>query len=1195
MVNEHAFIERIETADPDEFAQILMHPSLDEERVLRAYFGDIRYERLHRLALQENVTRGQEKRGTVIVLHGIMGSELTAFDRHTRGTRIWVHLWHLALGHMRYLRLNDIGRAEYDDSRSISATGLIKRYYAEQLLYLSRNWRVRGFWYDWRKDLNLSAELLKMQMTSWFNDDEPVHLVAHSMGGLVARTFIKNYPDRWNTMWDVQGNGRRGGRLIMLGTPNYGSFTIPQVLTGLERDVKRLAKLDLRHNMDAMLEIIHSFPGIYQMLPSPDKASVEELYQAETYGGLNIPQHYLNNARNHHKVLKDVVYNERMIYVAGYDRLTLSGIKELNNKEKKAVFNPDLYEKTLAGDGQVPHALGFLNDVKNYFVDETHGSLQINRKVLTALDDLLETGYTERLENKIPGKRADTETRRQEAEQQALEKEQYDDYLVNSYLRRLKVSRGINVRNEVNAQLKEDDLEPIPIVLDEERELSDIATLGFLSASSEAVTQAPEKVNPASLEVALACGGIEQAHDPSELILPGRTKSTPAVTAISVGHYLNVKPQYAELALDKAISGDQAPYLLTDYTERGVIRGELGQPFILPDPRKEAKSSLPDRIIVVAGMGYPGRFNVPELAVLVRELAWSVNRLKLQHLCTVLIGSGEGNIAIEDAVDAWVRGLAQAFTGVPESQQLKRVTFVENNPHRIERLNAALLKVQDTYADRIKLEYEKWTEDDLKNLAKAKASWDSGIQNEEKDKKEGEKSDYNENVPPSRITIELDGETYRFGAITETAAIPEREIPLDPDLVDKVNNELIRLGQLDAQIEQGRFLEELLLPKDLRERLAGNAPLVLMLDATTARIHWEMLAQPAPTLTRLSLRSAVQLKQVDIEDYFLGTARGLTRQLRTTFAPPPEPPPPPQRVLRVLIVADPAEDARLAGAEEEGVEVAELFERFNGLHVRSQNGKSQNRVEVVSLIGPRSATRERVLKELLLGDYDVVHYAGHCVYDTNNPSASGWVFSNGKRLTARELNRIDRIPHFIFANACESGITPDRSEKATAGLAPGFAEAFFAQGVSNFVCTAWPVDDQAARIFALTLYARLLGLEIPADNADKEGNQTNRNSAGDALHSVANNYQRSSSGPGLMYKAMHHARLAAVKSLSGLRTWGAYQHYGNPYYRFFRLASEETIESSTPKETSEAKKTRASNAETSHGKPDKQNQKKESS
>ena len=109
-----------------------MHPSSDEERVLRAYFGDVRYERLHRLALQENVTRGQEKRGTVVVLHGIMGSELTAFDRRTRGTRIWVHLWHLALGHMRYLRLNDIGRAEFDDSRSISATGLIKRYYAEQ-------------------------------------------------------------------------------------------------------------------------------------------------------------------------------------------------------------------------------------------------------------------------------------------------------------------------------------------------------------------------------------------------------------------------------------------------------------------------------------------------------------------------------------------------------------------------------------------------------------------------------------------------------------------------------------------------------------------------------------------------------------------------------------------------------------------------------------------------------------------------------------------------------------------------------------------------------------------------------------------------------------------------------------------------------------------------------------------------------
>ena len=55
---------------------------------------------------------------------------------------------------------------------------------------------------------------------------------------------------------------------------------------------------------------------------------------------------------------------------------------------------------------------------------------------------------------------------------------------------------------------------------------------------------------------------------------------------------------------------------------------------------------------------------------------------------------------------------------------------------------------------------------------------------------------------------------------------------------------------------------------------------------------------------------------------------------------------------------------------------------------------------------------------------------------------------------------MDRIPKFVFSNACESGVTVDDPGAATTGLAPSFAHAFFARGVSNFVCTAWPVNDR---------------------------------------------------------------------------------------------------------------------------------------
>ena len=36
-----------------------------------------------------------------------------------------------------------------------------------------------------------------------------------------------------------------------------------------------------------------------------------------------------------------------------------------------------------------------------------------------------------------------------------------------------------------------------------------------------------------------------------------------------------------------------------------------------------------------------------------------------------------------------------------------------------------------------------------------------------------------------------------------------------------------------------------------------------------------------------------------------------------------------------------------------------------------------------------------------------------------------------------------------------------------------------------------------------------------------------------------------------MYAAMRDARRAIATTPNGVRTWGAYQHYGNPYLRFF--------------------------------------------
>ena len=52
----------------------------------------------------------------------------------------------------------------------------------------------------------------------------------------------------------------------------------------------------------------------------------------------------------------------------------------------------------------MPHALGLLEAVKTYWVDEGHGDLPKNDEVLEAISDLLQRGETSVLANELPSR-----------------------------------------------------------------------------------------------------------------------------------------------------------------------------------------------------------------------------------------------------------------------------------------------------------------------------------------------------------------------------------------------------------------------------------------------------------------------------------------------------------------------------------------------------------------------------------------------------------------------------------------------------------------------------------------------------------------------------------------------------------------------------------------------------------------------
>jgi hypothetical protein len=1084
-MNERDLIQRLNAADAAEFAQMLRGATPEDARVLKLYFGENEFEHIRQMALKASTTRGITK-GSVVVLHGILGGELTLYEHGIDAEQIWISIPRLILGQFVKLALdNGIERIE--------ATGILKRYYGEQLLrLLHQGWNARAFWYDWRLDIRTTAKKLKDQLLQWFPDPHrEVHFVAHSMGGLVVRSFLSQFPKEWPK-----------GKLIMLGTPNNGSFKIPQMFAGWNSVLKMVDLLDPQHKMLSLLKVVYTFPSGYQMLPSRKLLKGESefaVWSPQSYAG-NPPNSLFSSAEVFWKSIEQIADPQRMIYVAGVNQLTAVGVCDAAK-----LGNKDGYEFSFAGDGTVSHRLGLLTTtdgapIPTFYTDVEHGAMPNNKIIGDGVDQLLEDrGHGELRQE--PGIRFTSE-RGARLLDAALEISQHEEEWQNAasaVVQQIK-DRGPSMEAAI----------PSLPFRSAESEAEELLVTGFLSPQESGKSEPsaldhllpPDASVKLSIQLQVRFCGIETDFD-----IMGKD-SLPPVDAISVGHYVDVMPSASEGALSIAISQVQAQSvpldrsLLSELTRRGVIHCGLGEIFTLADPRRVA------RTIMLAGMGDPGHFGRVELRSCARQLLWLASRLGKKHLATVLIGAGQGNVSVENAVMAWASAIYDVLKdGTLPTERLQLITICENAPQNVETISEIFSKTIQRLelAERIKIVPLEAA--DLTGLKRAK----------EQITRQALTSPVKQQQASSRLTATYDGKRYTFSAMTISASVPERFVTLDKTLVEEANDQFPGLSNNEEQQRQGRFLKRLLLPDDFDPVFQRTEPVVVVCDSTTANLHWETICLPE-TVGDTS------------GGHFLGIERGMTRQFKSELAPMlrkqslTKGPSISDRIFKVLIISDPAADNPLPGAFAEGEAVAKFFFSLrNRLRQADISSAEIRDIQVEVLSGPSKATRLQVLKELVQTSYDIMHYCGHCVYDKSDPTKSGWIFTGGQRLTANELRRIGQAPIFVFSNACESGITPDRSDRRSAGMPATFAESFFAQGVQNFVCTAWPVNDEAARLFATTFYSTWL----------------------DATGSVLK------SRP--IYEAMREARIAVsnMGKALGLGTWGAYQHYGDPHAVLF--------------------------------------------
>ncbi|MFC0200071.1 DUF7379 domain-containing protein [Paracoccus rhizosphaerae] len=336
-------------------------------------------------------SRGAGDRPVAIMLPGIMGSTLAKGD-----DLIWIDPLDLMRGGLRKVGAD----ADGVPAPGVRPVGAVERYYLGLAQHVAKTHHTMIRQYDWRLSLDLAADTLAATINDALDATEqtkqPIRLICHSMGGLVARRLIVKHSTTWQRMHE----GRSGSRVLMLGTPNGGSAAMAAGLIGRDKLIKQLALIDLKNSPQEILSAIVPLPGILELLPTDAdftyfRASTwEKLAAAAPKDWVPPSQDALNRARETWEGMeldpRDARY---MLYIAGQAPATVTAIRE----------EPFALLATPHGDGRVTWATGVLPGVATWYAPNVqHGDLARDRSLFQPITDLLLHGMTNRLPQTPP-------------------------------------------------------------------------------------------------------------------------------------------------------------------------------------------------------------------------------------------------------------------------------------------------------------------------------------------------------------------------------------------------------------------------------------------------------------------------------------------------------------------------------------------------------------------------------------------------------------------------------------------------------------------------------------------------------------------------------------------------------------------------------------------------------------------------
>lgn len=322
----------------------------------------------------------------VVLLPGIMGSDLSSIRGVT--TLVWVNPLIFVEGNARFLALNEDYSQDGCLEVDMVPVGIAKLVYLKIELALNKTAELFEFPYDWRRPITYNADVLHACLERWAGgSNRKFVLVGHSMGGLVSRTYMARHPEAAE---------KRVRRLIMLGTPNYGATNAVETLFGGNSLMATVQKLNPANNMK---EVVRGLPGVYNLLPAPPEffpggksyPADWNLYDAASWQIAGIEQRLLDNT---YALWKDLAAADPQVpqtMIAGCNLETLVRVsRDLADESNPLLVGDRITAGPDGGDATVPLWSALLPGADTYYVQEKHGDLPGNRRVIQSVLDLIQ-------------------------------------------------------------------------------------------------------------------------------------------------------------------------------------------------------------------------------------------------------------------------------------------------------------------------------------------------------------------------------------------------------------------------------------------------------------------------------------------------------------------------------------------------------------------------------------------------------------------------------------------------------------------------------------------------------------------------------------------------------------------------------------------------------------------------------------